>query len=274
MIKMDPRIEIIKVIHRKAKEGYRALAKNEFRCSQAVKGARALYHDKTEKDFHYDAENPQEGREYYIDNDGIWHVPHVVGTSVVGTIIHEFIQAGLGHLLLNCEEKVTKETGDITRSGHVDLEYVNEDGIIVIGDIKTTNINVMIWGIRGSNAEKYTARKVKKDAKQGNEYAVMKDVNLYDIFMMCRDDLAFHMSRFMASRDIDKQLEDKLSRVLECVEKRDPPLDCDNALCDLQGREPHYCRHHRDYKGADRSDANCPGRLALAENRKLDDNYE
>jgi hypothetical protein len=272
---MDLKMELIKAIIKKGKEGGRPLAINEFRDSKAVECPRASWYDKRHPEPELDDENPKEGREYWVDKHGITHVQGA--KAVMGTIVHEWIQSQLGHLLLNSEELVNREKDGVIRSGHVDLEYNDDEKGQVISDIKTSNIHVIEAISRGARPDTYSAAKHSCSVLQANEYAVAKDVVFFNILWASRGELAFKIDWYEQDPITDEKIEDTLHEINNF--DVDDLIPGKTAMCDLASgrRVVHYCRHHRDYMGWDKSDANCPGRLELAErqkNRKLDDDYE
>jgi hypothetical protein len=272
---MDLRIEIVKAIYRKYLEGARELGPNQFRESKCVDDIRKQVYDKLYPDFEWNAENPRRGIEYTVDSLGIWHIPHHVGTAVSGTVLHEFLENALGHLVLNHEERVTRTRGVIERSGTVDREYDDNDRGRVINDVKSTNINVIYSIARGPKESGYTGKKVKKSGKQGNSYGVAKGVEAFNILYMDRDAYSFLLTWHDVSFQADERIWYNEKRVTEHVENGTLPDTCD-GMCDLP-RNKQYCRHHREYPTVDKSGANCPGRLALAKaakNRKPEDEYD
>jgi hypothetical protein len=268
MIKMDLHLENIRLIHRDQRLGYRKLEPNEFRESNIACAPDELMRvvlDKIMPEFEWHVEAPRHGKEY-TESNGVYKVPHVIGTSVSGTNVHKLFESGLGTMVLNQEEKVTRERDGIIRTGHVDREYIDKKYGRVISDVKSTNEGVIYSISRGPKPGGYTEKKVKHAISQGNSYATAKGVKYFNIMYVSRDNLMFYIDWYEQSDIEDNRIWEALKVVLEHVENGTLPDTCD-GMCDLP-RNTHYCRHHHEYPGVDKSDANCPGRLALAEARE------
>jgi hypothetical protein len=268
---------LIKVIGKKGDEGYRKLEPHELRRSKASPDPKKVQvADKLYPAPRLNWDDPREGREYkrygeIIEVEG--------GKGASGSIFHQFLENAVGSFFLNTEERVVTEHGNIIISGTVDAEP-DEDNII---DWKTVNDGVLHSIARGPRENTYTLMKKLSSLIQGNDYAASKGKDRFFIVYFSRDNIGkFLIREYEVDWELYWKNVEKCQDIIKLVDENCIP-DCDGGvqLCDLsQYRKKelvHYCRHHRDYVGYDKSPVNCPGRLELAErqkNRKLDDDYE
>lgn len=283
---MDLVEQLIQAWWLKQSEGWRELADNETRDSQAPDCSHQLYYDKK-----YPEEKPvmipRLNVEYTIDEHGIVTLKN--GKALGGTFMHEAVQDSVEPHpdFINAEDLVSNEIVDnllgikFKQSGHVDIDFVDTTTgkrIKTIVDIKTVGMNVFPGIVGKRNAPEYGYTYWKREAswQQANEYAIRRNVPYYYIFWISRDAWQFKLEKFDTDNKTHEKIVIKLADVNNCLIKSEEegkqilPKFTGVCFCELgKNGKQIYCRHHklgtttRDGLPSEKSPANCPGKTKL-----------